>query len=279
MLTSERKRVVLDTNIIIRGLRAKKENKKESFSYKILRQFESNHCKLMMNSKIREEYDRKLNKNVKEGKIDAVDAHHFLILSASDKAHYDRIYITPLIDVVNDPSDNIFFMSNNCLTANYLITANSKHLNNNIKADLKKLGSGLLIVNQAEFLGEKIKFKVYVSHPTAFNYKDKLYVPLKDSKLNENYNFILPHENSNRLFDSKGILPTCDLILAEVSIPSTGQGIELGWANTKNIHIICIYKKGAKFSDSLKSVSKVFIEYETEENMIEKLIEYLPKIL
>ena len=154
MLISERKRVVLDTSVILRGLMAKKENKKDSFSYKILRQFESNHFKLMMNARIREEYDRKLNEHVKKGTVDPSDASHFMSLVVSDKAQYDRMFVTPPIDVVDDPTDNIFFLSNNCLKANFLVTVNSKHLNKAIKEDLKKLGSELQIVNQEEFLGE-----------------------------------------------------------------------------------------------------------------------------
>lgn len=157
MLTSERKRVILDTNVILKGLMAKKEKKRDSLSLKILHQFESNHFKLMMNSRIREEYDRKLNEYVKKGNINASDVSHFMNLVISDKAQYGRIYVTPPIDVIDDPSDNIFFLSENCLNANYLVTSNSKHLNNAIKKDLKKLGSGLKIVNQADFLSEKAK--------------------------------------------------------------------------------------------------------------------------
>jgi len=154
MLISERKRVVLDTNVVLRGLMAEKNCKKDSPSYKILRQFESNFFKLMMNARIKEEYDRKINEYVRKGYVNANDASHFMSLVVSDKAQYDRMFVTPLIDVIDDPSDNIFFLSNNCLNANYLVTSNSKHLDNAIRGDLKKLGSRLKIVNQEEFLVE-----------------------------------------------------------------------------------------------------------------------------
>jgi hypothetical protein len=66
-----------------------------------------------------------------------------------------------------------------------------------------------------------------------------------------------------------------DLILAEVSEPATGQGIELGWANMLNIPIICLYKnnmqiphkepyKAKPYSSSLKEVSSQFIFYEED---------------
>lgn len=144
--------MVLDTSVIISGLMAKKKKDKDSPSFKILRQFENNLFKLMMNGRIKEEYDRKLNENVKKGKVDASDVSHFINLVVSDKAQYDRMFITPPIDVIDDPSDNIFFLSGNCLNANYLVTNNFKHFNNSIKEDLRKLGSQLQIVNPTEFL-------------------------------------------------------------------------------------------------------------------------------
>lgn len=102
---------------------------------------------------------------------------------------------------------------------------------------------------------------IYIPHSNSFNFKDELYTPIRKSDLNSKYNIVLPHENSDRLFNSKEYLKECDLVLAEVSFPSTGLGIELGWANTLNIPIICIYKSGTKPSNSIKAVSKTFIEY------------------
>ena len=53
----------------------------------------------------------------------------------------------------------------------------------------------------------------------------------------------------------------CDFVLAEVSFPATGQGIELGWADVAEIPIICISKKDHKIAGSLKVISDKFIEY------------------
>lgn len=278
MLTSERKRVVLDTSVILRGLMAKKMGKKDSFCYKIIRQFESNHFKLIMNSRIKEEYERKLNEHVKNGTVAPSDVSNFMSLVVSDKAQYDRMFVTPPVDVVDDPTDNIFLLSNNCLQANYLVTENSKHLNNTIREDLKKLRSGLQIVSPTEFLGEQVKAKIYVGHSTAFNYQDELYTVLRSSALNEKYNFILPHEQSLKLFSSRTVIPTCDFVLAEVSYPSTGLGIELGWANMEHVPILCMYKSGNFFSSSLKAVCNVFFEYDSNEEVITQLTDILAKI-
>ena len=59
------------------------------------------------------------------------------------------------------------------------------------------------------------------------------------------------------------------MIIADVSKPSTGLGIELGWANVDNVKIYCIYKKGFKYSSFLKAVSDNFYEYSNELELID----------
>ena len=117
--------------------------------------------------------------------------------------------------------------------------------------------------------------KIYVSHSRHFDFKKELYAVLENSNLDQD--FIFPHKESDAPFNSKDLLKDkgCDLVLAEVSYPATGQGIELGWANIHNIPIVCIFKKNSKISGSLSVVSKDFIEYEDEGDLENKLKEYL----
>ncbi len=113
--------------------------------------------------------------------------------------------------------------------------------------------------------------KIYISHSTNFDFKKDLYQPIKDSNLSKE--FIFPHEKSlkqnplKKLFLSK----KCNLIIAEISLPSTGQGIELGWANIYKIPIICFYKKGSNYSKSLKEISKKIIQYNNSKDLLEKI--------
>lgn len=115
---------------------------------------------------------------------------------------------------------------------------------------------------------------IYVGHSTSFNFKKELYEPLKNSNLAKVHKFIFPHEASSKDFASKALFLShgCDLVLAEVSFPSTGMGIELGWANANKIKIVCIHKEGTKFSESLKQVSQDFISYKDSQDLISKLI-------
>ena len=117
--------------------------------------------------------------------------------------------------------------------------------------------------------------KIYISQSRDFDYKKELYDVLESAGLN--HEFIFPHKDSDAPFNTKELLQnkTCDMVLAEVSYPATGQGIELGWANIYGIPIICIYKKGSKISGSLKLISKTFIEYENSNDLSNKLAENL----
>lgn len=113
--------------------------------------------------------------------------------------------------------------------------------------------------------------KIYISHSKNFDFQKELYEPLKNSGLK--YEFIFPHENNLNAFNSKELFEKhlCDLVLAEVSFSSTGQGIELGWADIFQIPIACCYKSGSKISTSLRMVTKDFIEYDGSVDLINKL--------
>jgi hypothetical protein len=115
--------------------------------------------------------------------------------------------------------------------------------------------------------------KIYVSHSRNYDFLNELYLPLRDSSLNSQHEFILPHENGSEPFNTKELFQTqgCGLVIAEVSFPATGQGIELGWANILNIPVLCISKKDAKISGSLKVITDKFIEYETSDDLLKKL--------
>lgn len=120
--------------------------------------------------------------------------------------------------------------------------------------------------------------KIYVSHSSKLNYQALLYDPLEHLQRFNNYEFILPHKNNpNELFNTKEFFNsgTCDLVLAEVSLPSTGQGLELGWADNAKIPIVYIYKQGNRVADCLKLLSDIFIEYEDANDMISKVTKHL----
>ena len=111
--------------------------------------------------------------------------------------------------------------------------------------------------------------KIYIAHSREIDFINELYNPLKNCNELSKYELILPHErkqenNNNRIF-----YKNLAMIIADVSRPSTGLGIELGWAYDDNVKIYCIYKKGFKYSSSLKAVSDNFYEYSNELELID----------
>lgn len=119
--------------------------------------------------------------------------------------------------------------------------------------------------------------KIYVAHSRSFDFQKELYEPIRNSALAKEHTFVLPHSDSEEPFNSKQFFQDgCDLVLAEVSYPATGLGIELGWADFLQIPIACMYKKNAKISGSLKAVSDIFFEYSDSQDLIaqvEKIIQ------
>ena len=112
--------------------------------------------------------------------------------------------------------------------------------------------------------------KIFVTHSSNFDFKNDLYAPLQHSELYWQHTIMLPQIKRKEVI-TREIIKSCDLIVAEVSYPSTGQGIELGWANVFAIPIVCVYKKGHTYSSSVTHITNVFIAYKNSKDLIFKL--------
>jgi hypothetical protein len=115
--------------------------------------------------------------------------------------------------------------------------------------------------------------KIYVCHSTAFDYEAELYEPLK-REFATMHEIILPHD-SGADFNSSEVIKTSDIVLAEASYPSTGQGIELGWADAAGVPIVCIYKADAQPSGALRHIAKDLVSYVDEVDMVGKITQLL----
>jgi hypothetical protein len=114
---------------------------------------------------------------------------------------------------------------------------------------------------------------IYISHcgGNYYDYENKLYKPIKESKLSRIHHFFLPHEPQNLDTDAVTELKHTDMLVAEASFPSTGQGIELAQAKAAGVPIICFYKTGTKTSSSLRFVTNRVIEYTDMSDLLVKL--------
>jgi hypothetical protein len=102
---------------------------------------------------------------------------------------------------------------------------------------------------------------IYIGHASSFNYKEELYKPIQDLKLND-CNFILPHANSTSPTNSKEQMKSIDLMIAETTHPSTGLGIELAWAEALGKRIVCIHQKGSVMSPAVLEICREVFEYD-----------------
>ena len=104
---------------------------------------------------------------------------------------------------------------------------------------------------------------ISISHSTSFDFEKELYEPIQKSFRLRKHNFFFPED---RVKNTRDVIKSCDIMIADVSYPSTGTGIEIGWASTVNKPIYCIYKQGTSYSFSLKFITQNFYEY-TEDNL------------
>jgi hypothetical protein len=94
---------------------------------------------------------------------------------------------------------------------------------------------------------------------------------MRESRLSKTHRFFLPHEPENIDTDAKTELTQTDVLVAESSLPSTGQGIELAQAEAAGVPIICFFKTGSRPSSSLRFVTDKIIEYSDIHDLLAKL--------
>jgi len=117
--------------------------------------------------------------------------------------------------------------------------------------------------------------KILVTHSSGFDYQNELYIPLRNSAMNTTHEIILPHESGKQRVNTTEIIQSIDLVIAECSYPSTGQGIELGLAWANKVPVLCVYKTGSVISSALNYVTKDFIEYSDTNDLIDQLTKRL----
>ena len=111
--------------------------------------------------------------------------------------------------------------------------------------------------------------KIQLWHSRDSNFVEELYVPLRENF--PDIEWIFPHGENGKIIQSEESLKGVDVFLAEVSTPATGLGIELGFAYLYKKRIICMYRVENKISSSLRFVTDEIFEYNSQEEMIEKL--------
>lgn len=120
--------------------------------------------------------------------------------------------------------------------------------------------------------------RIYVSHALEIDFQELLYQPLKQSKLWKQHEFVLLHDKRKKSVNPKPVIKTCDRVLAEISYPSTDQGIELAWAQLLGIPIIGLQQQDKSCSSSVSLIVKTILTYQDPSDMIKQLEIWLGKI-
>lgn len=95
--------------------------------------------------------------------------------------------------------------------------------------------------------------RIYFAHPTSIGYQE-LYATIRADEDLARHEVILPHESPDHENNPRDFYKTLDLVIAEVSAPSTGLGIELGWAHDDGVPVYAFHRTGTTPSSSIYSV-------------------------
>lgn len=117
----------------------------------------------------------------------------------------------------------------------------------------------------------------FVSHPSGSIKHTPTFFSAINTFAEQHTNITIqfPHEKEEEVHLTKDDISKADLVLVEVSIPSTGSGIELGWANAAGVPIIAFHQGGAEPSPSVKFATRDIHVYITEDHILSTLGELL----
>ncbi|MBI4163505.1 MAG: hypothetical protein HY512_01465 [Candidatus Aenigmarchaeota archaeon] len=122
--------------------------------------------------------------------------------------------------------------------------------------------------------------KVFVAAPFTENFENDFLLKIESVLKQLNFDPIVPHkfvvddgdgvkESVARDFD---LLDKSDILLAEVSKPSHGVGMEIMYAHQKGKKIIFVKKKGTRVSSMAIMHAHEIIEYENQDDLEKKLL-------
>lgn len=120
--------------------------------------------------------------------------------------------------------------------------------------------------------------KIYIAHSKSLDYIEKLYKPIREDVELEKYEILLPHEKTSASNNSREFYKDLSVMIAEVSYPATGMGIELGWAYDDGVPLYCLYQKGSKIGGSLKVICSHFMEYSSTEELLDIIKKIIAEI-
>lgn len=117
--------------------------------------------------------------------------------------------------------------------------------------------------------------KILIVHSSGFDFQNELYEPLRNSAIAREHELYFPHDPEHIDLPTREELKRTDLVIGEVSYPSTGEGIEIGLAVAMDVPLLLLHKEGTKPSSSLRFVVPSVHTYRDTEDMLNIIAEYL----
>lgn len=111
--------------------------------------------------------------------------------------------------------------------------------------------------------------RLYLAYPRTFALATELENFLKNS--NFGVEIIFPHEKHKQMMTPKDLLRDSDMMVAEVSDPALGVGIEMGFASAFDVPVYCFFRKGVVPSPSLPLVADEVMMYANKEELFHRL--------
>lgn len=113
----------------------------------------------------------------------------------------------------------------------------------------------------------------FVSHPSGGQQHTPTFFHAIDTfaRTHDQVAIVFPHEKQEDVQLTKENIEKAELVLVEVSIPSTGSGIELGWASAAGKPIVAFHQGGSEHSPALQFVTKTTHVYITEDDIVKVL--------
>lgn len=115
------------------------------------------------------------------------------------------------------------------------------------------------------------KRKWFISHPSgAYRHTPVFFDAIEQFSQEEKnkVEMILPRDEQGEHNNTKMLIEEADLVIAEVSIASTGSGIELGWASAAGKDIVIFHQGAEVASPALQFVTQKMHSYITEDDIV-----------
>lgn len=113
--------------------------------------------------------------------------------------------------------------------------------------------------------------KLFIAHASAFPYEEKVYAPVRGLCERDGHEAVFPQDGAYGPRNWRESITGADAFVLDASVPSTGAGIEAGWASAAGVPVIAVHEKGSVPSTVVAYIAAAIVEYDGPEDLSAKL--------